>query len=131
MLVQRVYFLYIQYEKKRKIGVVIHKDSIVKRNELPDGCEIVSNSLTLDRLIEFIGSSEAVYSQSYHANYWAELFGIPHYRLNPNATDSRFVNAEFKCDGSNIDGFYEKCKLVNLSFFNQVKAILQKVSGIS
>jgi hypothetical protein len=61
------------YVNKRKIGVVGHKDVM---NHLPEemkSYELITNSAPIEEFVEFIGTSEIVFTNSYHAAYWSIL----------------------------------------------------------
>ncbi|WDF68989.1 polysaccharide pyruvyl transferase family protein [Sphingobacterium oryzagri] len=61
------------YDVKRKIGIVAHKDVL---HHLPEGMtdyEMITNSVSLEDFVAFIGSSEIVLTNSYHAAYWSSL----------------------------------------------------------
>jgi hypothetical protein len=65
--------LSIEYPIIRKVGVVAHKDF---HSDLPSQVhqfEKVTNSASLQEMIEFIGNSEVVFTNSYHAVYWSVL----------------------------------------------------------
>lgn len=58
---------------KREIGVVAHKDVL---SHLPvnfQDYEIITNNAPIEQFVEFIASSEVVFTNSYHAAYWSTL----------------------------------------------------------
>ena len=62
-----------KYPIKRNIGVVAHKDV---PHHLPKEIyefDKITNSASLKEMIEFIGNSEVVLTNSYHAVYWSIL----------------------------------------------------------
>lgn len=61
------------YSIVRRIGVVAHKDV---PHHLPDSIhryDRITNKDSLSKIIEFIGKSEVVLTNSYHAVYWSVL----------------------------------------------------------
>jgi len=61
------------YPVKRHIGVVAHKDVPHHLPKEIHEYEKVTNSAPLHEMIEFIGNSEIVLTNSYHAVYWSIL----------------------------------------------------------
>ena len=113
-----------EYKKVREIGFVMHRDSIIDASNIPTYAKIATNSMGITRLMEFIGSSKTIESNSYHVCYWASLFNVPVKRYAFDNNDSRFNNAKFKLEGNN-DGFLQECIDLNTKFFNEVKTILK------
>ena len=113
-------FFGIEYEKKRKTGVVAHKETALELAEFKHYPDVwfFNNSSMMHRVIRFIGESEQIISGSYHIQYWAHLLNVPCYTLN--ADDIRISGAEFKVDGSLDPGFYDRCVEKNTSFSEKV-----------
>ena len=61
------------YINKRKIGVIAHKDVLHHLPAEVSTYDLITNSATIDEFIQFIGSSEIVLTNSYHAAYWSTL----------------------------------------------------------
>jgi len=61
------------YVIKREVGVVAHKDVPQHLPKEIHQFEKVTNSAPLHEMVEFIGSSEVILTNSYHAVYWAVL----------------------------------------------------------
>ena len=59
------------YALKRRVGVLTHHEILIKEFDL-DTC---NNSRPLDEILEFIGSSEIILTNTYHGAYWATLMG--------------------------------------------------------
>ncbi len=59
------------YPIKRKIGVLSHHE--IRIGEF--SCDICDNEQPLDVILEFIGSSEVIITNTYHGTYWATLMG--------------------------------------------------------
>jgi hypothetical protein len=61
------------YPIKRQIGVIGHKDNQINVPLEINEYEIITNSSPLSDMIEFIGSTEVILTNSYHAAYWSAL----------------------------------------------------------
>ena len=70
-----------KYSIKRRIGVITHKDFKINLDY-----PTISNRNRLKKIISFIGSSEIIVSNSYHACYWATLMGKKVILMNPFST---------------------------------------------
>src|SRR5574344_579698 len=114
----------LKLNKCFKTGVILHKDSIISSAEFPKKSFIVSNSMSQNKLIDFIIECQTIFTNSYHACYWAALANVPVYRMMIDFNDSRFINAEFDFNGGQNSGFLEKCRKLNLEFFEDVKKLL-------
>ena len=67
----------VSYTVTQEFGVILHKDT-VKRPEIValfKDYPTTSNTTDLEALITFIGSSQKVVTDSYHAMYWSMLMG--------------------------------------------------------
>lgn len=116
------------YETTQEIGVIFHKKTIQqpsitsKFKEYPS----TSNTVDLEGLINFIGRSEHIITDSYHAMYWSMLLGkkvavIPNsskfydFKYDPVFTD--FDNALKQVKNATIkDGLLEECRELNRNF---------------
>ncbi|MGJ8685392.1 MAG: hypothetical protein ACSHWW_12250 [Nonlabens sp.] len=116
------------YENTQDIGVIFHKKTIQqphitsKFKDYPS----TSNTVDLEGLINFIGSSEHIVTDSYHAMYWSMLLGkkvavIPNsskfydFKYDPVFTD--FDNAISQVKNATIkDGLLEECRELNRNF---------------
>jgi hypothetical protein len=65
--------LYNNYSIKREIGVVAHKDVPQHIPSEINKYEKVTNSDSLEKMVEFIGASNVILTNSYHAVYWSVL----------------------------------------------------------
>lgn len=63
------------YPVIRKIGVIAHKDVLHHLPKEANEYDVLTNKDSLQSMIEFIGSSEVVLTNSYHAVYWSTLMG--------------------------------------------------------
>lgn len=65
------------YTETQEFGVVLHKDTVKKPEivALFKDYPTTSNTTDLEALITFIGASQKIVTDSYHAMYWAMLLG--------------------------------------------------------
>ncbi|WP_141675490.1 polysaccharide pyruvyl transferase family protein [Formosa haliotis] len=120
------------YSNSQEIGLVFHKNSIKNKSLLktlshyPYTC----NTKDLDNMISFIGASETVVTDSYHAMYWAMLLEKKIIVI-PNST--KFFNFKYKPEFSTFNefetrvkkaprytGLLEECRALNIQFSNRV-----------
>lgn len=120
------------YEIKQEVGLLFNHKSI-KDNDLIAKYEdypISSNTSSLKEMINFIGKSETVVTNSYHAMYWAilmqrKVIAIP--------TTSKFFDFKYKVPLSTFedfkselkntktyDGVLDECREINLQFSKKV-----------
>jgi len=120
-------------EEKQELGIVFHKDTLKKANILKKFEHLPSLSNVtedLEGLIEFIGSSETVLTDSYHAMYWSMLLGKK-VVVVPNS--SKFYDFKYKPVFSNFEdvlkdvskanaysGVLEECREINIKFSEKV-----------
>lgn len=125
------------YSSTQEIGVVFHKKTIQqphitsKFKDFPS----TSNTIDLEALIQFIGNSEYIITDSYHAMYWSMLLGkkvavIPNsskfydFKYNPVFTD--FDNAIKQVKKASIkDGLLEECRELNRNFAKRAFSYLE------
>lgn len=120
------------HKQTHEIGVVFHletskKPEIVKQFEhIPS----TSNISDFEKLIGFIGSSEKIITDSYHAMYWSMLLGkkvvvVPNsskfYDFKYQPVFSDFENALNSFSKAKIySGLLEECRAINLEFGEKV-----------
>ncbi len=126
------------YIEKQELGIVFHKDTLRKSaildrfNEIPS----TSNSTDLPSLINFIGSSESIITDSYHAMYWSILLNKK-VVVVPNS--SKFFDfkyqpkiSSFKNSIKNVkkaarySGVLEECREINIKFAEKVFDFLKE-----
>lgn len=117
-----------KYVSTREVGVVFHKKTLQKPEiiEKFKDYPCTSNTVDLKSLIEFIGTSDSIVTDSYHGMYWSMLLGkkvvaIPSsskfYDFKYKTPISQFDNAinDLK-KASVVDGLLEECKELNINF---------------
>ena len=126
----------LQTKPTKQCGVIMHLESIIHSKSIPQNCDIIANSQDLKAILKFIAEHEFIISNSYHICYWAMLLQRPVYRLYGVDCDSRYNLFEY--DIPNWSGhrdlskeivvprFLDKCKRLNLEFFEEVKTIFRK-----
>ena len=126
-----------QFKIKRQVGIVKHFNNGWKLPEQFAKYDVIVNDRWIYDIVKFIGQSEYVISDSYHALYWASLLGKKTGRLN-NYYSSRFKYCMYQYTKiENEDDLWRcnKCQLtendlqyfrsLNDLFFDKVKKILQ------
>lgn len=65
------------YTETQEYGVILHKDTVKKPNvvALFKDYPTTSNTTDLEAIIQFIGASQKIVTDSYHAMYWSMLLG--------------------------------------------------------
>lgn len=115
---------------KRKIGIVEHQDY-----PIPFDYYRVNNKMSLDKMIDFIGTSEIIITNGYHAMYWATLMGKKVVLYKPFS--SRYDHFKFKpvLYSGDLDQDIKKtkiykdalqeCRDLTKDFFEQVQNIIE------
>ena len=85
----------LQYQVKREIGIVKHHSRPLALHKSFSGIEAISNDANIAEIIRFIGESECIISNSYHALYWASLLGKKTGRLDAN-NNTRFNLCQYQ-----------------------------------
>ena len=110
--------------KVRGRGIVLHRDAVTRpRPALFEGADVVCNSMDVRRLMEFISGCEEVYSNSYHACYWAALFNVPVRNLD-ESPNRKFLRARFDYHGGDNSGFYEECVEISTKFAEEARDVI-------
>lgn len=121
-----------KFDTKNEVGIVFHKDTLKKENitKKYQNFATSSNTSNLEDLIEFIGESENIITDSYHTMYWAMLmekkvitipnsskfFDFKHQPIISNFDDA--LNHLNK--GETFSGLLEECREINLKFSEKV-----------
>jgi len=114
------------YEIQHDIGLLFNHKSI-KDNNLKAKYKdypISSNTTNLEQMVAFIGMSETIVTNSYHAMYWAillkrKVIAIP--------TTSKFLDFKYKVPISSFDNF--KSKLNETKVYNGVLDECRKLNN--
>lgn len=120
------------YTETREVGILFGKKSS-KNKELANqlkAFDSTSNTTNLDEMVKFIGSSETVVTDSYHAMYWAILLGK---KVVAVPTTTKFFDFKYKCVISSYENFQldlkkaksysgvlEECREINYKFADKV-----------
>ena len=121
------------YTVRREIGIAAHKDYPIERFPF----DAITNESSMDEILQFIGESEAIISNSFHMIYWAILMGKKAVCMTPFS--SKFFSYQYKpeyCSGDPQDVLeciekaqryhvLEECIRRNDDFFQQVKDIIE------
>lgn len=131
-------------ELKRKIGFIGHKDLGDKLGFITDS---ISNSENINVIAQYILTSEAIITSSYHCAYWSMLLGkktiiinkfsnkFDYYKYRPgfvNISDDVCANEARKIIEKALEqtteytGLYDEACELNDCFFSRVKQIIKK-----
>ncbi len=121
-----------EYREIQELGIVFHKDSTKNKGLLKrlKHYPATTNSADLEELISFIGRSNTIVTDSYHAMYWAMLLGKKVLAV-PNSTKffnfkyqpvfTTFESFEKDLNKTNvISGLLEETREINIKFANRV-----------
>lgn len=133
----------VSVDIKRKFGLIGHKDLPVSLGNLP--IEAINNSSSINEIAEFILSSEAVITNSYHCAFWTMLLRRKAIVINKFSTKfdyykyrPEFVTVSKNDDVATIkevldaaygrakiyDAAYDEAINLNNGFFEKVKEII-------
>jgi len=120
------------YSEKQEIGIIYHKDSIKNKPLLKrlDHFPSTSNTTDLDDLVSFIGRSNTIVTDSYHAMYWSMLLEkkvlvIPNstkfYNFKYQPVFTTFENFENDMKkAKTYSGILQECREINVNFAKKV-----------
>lgn len=116
------------YTSIQETGIIFHKDTLKKNNLLKrlENYPTSSNTTNLEEMVGFIGKSETIVTDSYHAMYWSMLLNkkviaIPNsskfYDFKYKPVFSSFDNFENDIKkGQSYSGILEECREINYKF---------------
>jgi len=119
------------FTETQEIGLIFHKDTMRKPNILAMFKEYpsTSNTTNLEDLIDFIGKSKTIITDSYHAMYWTMLLGkkvvvVPNsskfYDFNYKPVFSSFENAIADVTkATTYTGVLEESRDINHKFYEK------------
>ena len=120
------------HQETQDLGIIFHKDTLKKEKLMSKlkNYSTSSNTTDLKQMIDFIGKSRTVVTDSYHAMYWSMLMdkkvvAIPNsskffdFKYQPTfATFDTFEQAIKKAQP--VTGVLEECREINLKFADKV-----------
>lgn len=116
------------YSSVQETGIIFHKDTLKKNNLLKrlENYPTSSNTTNLEEMVGFIGKSETIVTDSYHAMYWSlllnkKVIAIPNsskfYDFKYKPVFSSFDNFEADIKkGQSYSGILEECREINHKF---------------
>lgn len=120
------------YSVSQETGIIFHKKTIKDKTLLKKLKDYpsTSNTTNLDDMISFIGKSETIVTDSYHAMYWSMLLGkkviaIPNsskfydFKYQPVFSSFNDFDTQLKNTQSHT-GLLEECREINLKFAETV-----------
>ena len=121
-----------QYNSTQEVGIIFHKKTMKNKSVTSKFKDIpsTSNTTNLESLINFIGNSETMITDSYHGMYWAMLLNkkvvvIPNsskfFDFKYQPVISSFDNClEDVKKAENYSGVLEECREINRDFARKV-----------
>lgn len=121
------------YTIRRKFGIAQHKDFPIQGFEF----EKIKNDRSIDEILQFIGESEVILSNSFHMIYWSILMGKKTICVDPFST--KFFNYKYKpeyvldnksdlwkaVESARNYQVLDECRQENDLFFERVKQIVE------
>jgi hypothetical protein len=124
------------YPIKRNVGVVAHKDVPHHLPREIHQFEKVTNNASLQEMIEFIGNSEVVLTNSYHAVYWSVLMKKKCVLFAPRSEKYDFYKYPPVLFSGNLDkdisqtviypNALEESRALTLEFLRDIKSLIEK-----
>ncbi len=124
------------FKIKRKYGVIGHQNNL---NDIPDEMrkyDSISNDDTVENIIDFIGSSEIILTNSYHAAYWSILLEKKCIVFSAFSEKFNYYKYMPEFYSGNLDSDILKCKIYpdalkearikNNSFLNDIISLINK-----
>ncbi len=121
-----------KYNITQDIGVIFHRETLAKKEitQKFQNYPSISNNTSIKKLINFIGSTETIITDSYHGMYWSMLLSkkvvvVPNsskfYDFKYDPVYSSFENAiEDSKKAQNYSGILEECREINHKFAEKV-----------
>lgn len=102
----------IEYKITDSIGLLEHPDHPIEIPHLPK----ISNSESIEKIIEFIGSKEIIISSTFHGVYWSQILNKKVlYYLDNNLPNTKFFNLKHRVQICNKNDYLEKLKNISYS----------------
>lgn len=122
-----------KYIIRREFGVATHKDYPIKGFKY----DTITNECEIDEILQFIGESEIIISNSFHMIYWSTLMGKKTICANPFS--SKFHTYKYKpeyfysdtdilskcVNQARMYNILDECIEANDAFFERVKGIIE------
>jgi exopolysaccharide biosynthesis predicted pyruvyltransferase EpsI len=98
-----------KFETTQDVGIIFNKKSVKNPNLLKkfENYHSTSNTTNLEEMVSFIGRTETVISNSYHAIYWATLLGKKTIGI---PSTSKFYDFKYKPVLASFDDFEQQIK---------------------
>lgn len=126
------------YEVTRDIGIIFHRNTLKNKKvmSLFSDFDQTANNTDLQEMISFIGTSETVLTDSYHAMYWALLMEkkvvvFPNsskfydFKYAPEISQYSNYKSAIK-KAQSYTGILEECRTINMNFSERVFDYLGK-----
>lgn len=102
------------YQVKRKIGIIKHHSRPLTLDQSLQDIPFINNAKDIAQIIKFIGESEIILSNSYHALYWSSLLKKKTGRLDCYK-NSRFNDCMYEYKAVNTINDIDGCRVQQLT----------------
>lgn len=126
----------LDYPIKRNIGVLAHKDVPQHLPKEVHQFDKITNSASLQEMIEFIGTSEVILTNSYHAAYWSVLMKKKCVLFAPNSEKYDFYKYAPMLFSGDLDrdiskaviypNALEESRALTLKLLKDIKVLIEK-----
>ena len=121
------------YALQRRVGIVEHQDF-----PIDVAGDKINHIAGFDTLIDFIGSSEIILTNTYHCAYWAMCMSKKVILYQPFSTKFKYFKHHPPVYSGDLEtdilatippppAFLDECRTLNLDFFQDVKKLIHNV----
>jgi hypothetical protein len=125
------------YKNKREIGIIKHLNKSghgVKWNISSNDYETIDNSASFEQIIKFIGESETIITNTYHATYWSMLMNkkvileapfsdkFEYLKYKPSRYSGDLKNDAF--NAKTHPNFLKECREINADFLKDLMNVI-------
>lgn len=124
------------YPVKRRVGIYEHNGVPIELGlDLGEDCRLSNHSVSMEDVIEFLGSSEVIVTSSYHGAYWSTLLRRRVIIYKPFSTKFQFMryphiiySGDLSADIAACETYPDalgRCRTANERFASQVRRFVR------